>query len=242
VTAHIQFVRVGKLKGAGIIKRAARHNLREIAREIGGYGGIDGRRVHLNQVLRGALTADGVAATAQALLDGAGIAKPRKNAVLCIEAIISLRPGSRVEQAVFFPDALAWLDAHFCCPIVSAVLHLDEEAPHLHALIVPLVDGCLRGSDLIGGKFKMLALQDSFHEAVGKPHGLISAKSKINTRVLTKEANARVFPDSETTSLSCVGFVKPLSLTKSQRMDLLTWQFSTGIQQKLARRAHRWAN
>lgn len=238
MTAHVQFVRVGKLKGAGIIKRAARHNLREIAREIGGYGGIDGRRVHLNQVLRGATTADGVASAAQALLDGAGITKPRKNAVLGIEVIVSLRPASRVNQEAFFADSLAWLDAHFRCPLISAVLHLDEEAPHFHALIVPLADGCLRGSDLVGGKFKMLALQNSFHEVVGKPHGLTMAKSGKPSKT-----NPRDSTDSGAASLSCVGFAKnPRIGLRQQRLEILTWQFTIGIQQKLAMGCHRWTH
>ena len=239
MTVHAQLVRVGRLKGAGIIKRASKHNLREIAREIGGYGGIDGRRVLLNQVLRGATTAEGVAAAAAELLKQVKTTI-RKDAVICIEVLFSLRPGSQVNQQAFFADSLAWIDAYFKVPVVSAVVHNDEGAPHLHVLIVPLVDGCMRGSDLVSSRYKLIALHADFHEVVGKPHGMILVKSrkpsKSNPRV-PKEAGKE-----KTNSMSLLGFDQPPALTKHQRLELLTWQFTAGIQQKLARGSHRWSH
>jgi hypothetical protein len=61
---HAQFLRIGKLKGDGIIELAAKHNLRELAAEIGNYGDIDGQLTHLNYILRGADTAADVASDA----------------------------------------------------------------------------------------------------------------------------------------------------------------------------------
>jgi hypothetical protein len=170
--SHAQFLRIKKLKGEAIITLAARHNLREIAAEIGGYGDIDGRRVHLNYILRGAGTAASVASAAQQLMDEAKVKHIRKDAVRGLEIIFSLRAGSAIDDKVFFTDALAWADKYFDVPVVSAVAHLDEAAIHCHAILVPIVAGRMAGSSLMGNKPKLLAMQTDFQEQVGCRYGL----------------------------------------------------------------------
>lgn len=55
---------------------------------------------------------------------------------------------------------------------MSAVVHYDEAAPHCHVLLLPLVRGRMIGSDLIGGRAKLQAMQANFHEQVGQRYGL----------------------------------------------------------------------
>lgn len=161
-----------KLKGTGIIEVAAKHNLREIAAEIGDYGDIDGRRTNRNYILCGANTAAGVASDAQSLMDEAGIKSLRKDVVLGLEIIISLRPNSTIDTESFFSDSLAWAKGFFRAPVVSAVVHFDENAPHCHIIIVPLVDGHMNGSRLMGYKYRLYSMHANFNRKVGKHYGL----------------------------------------------------------------------
>ena len=79
MSKHAQLVRMKKLKGTAVIEVAAKHNLREIAAEIGGYGHIDGRRTAQNYILHGADTAAGVASAAQSAMDQAEVSIPRQS-------------------------------------------------------------------------------------------------------------------------------------------------------------------
>ncbi|WP_318512858.1 MobV family relaxase [Photobacterium leiognathi] len=77
---------------------------------------------------------------------------PRKNSVLCIEAVLSLSPDffqSNTNTKDFAINACKWLINEFGDNLVSAVLHLDEKTPHIHAHIVPMTnDGRLSAREL----------------------------------------------------------------------------------------------
>lgn len=166
-----RFVRLQRVKGKHAVEVAARHNLREIAAEYGGK--IDPARVHLNRVLFGAAKASDVAKAAADLLAGACIHALRKDAVRALEVIVSL-PGSAdvpLQDKVFL-DAVGWAQRYFGAPLLSAVIHRDEAAPHCHILILPLVDGRMQGSALYGYKSKLRAMLDNFDAHVGRPNGL----------------------------------------------------------------------
>lgn len=170
---HAQVIRLGRLKNDGIIKLAARHNLREIAAEVGCYGSIDGSRIHMNYILRGANSADDVARTAQALIEQAGIEKLRVDAIHGVEIIASLRPHSPIDDKAFFNDVVAWAERYFYpAPILSAVVHLDQNTPHCHMIFLPLIAGHMVGSEVIGDKNKLQDMQASFHRHVGERYGL----------------------------------------------------------------------
>lgn len=185
------FLRVKKLKGGGIIKSAARHNKREIQAELGADSHIDPARTRLNQTLQGAATPDGVALLAKDLMRGAGIGKLRKDAVLGIEAIFSLPPDTAINDTAYFTDCAMWAGVYFggAQNILSVDIHRDEAAPHSHVLIVPLVDNRMDGSNLIGGKQKMLEMQKLFFEAVASRYGLSKAPARLSGE--TKQAAAK---------------------------------------------------
>lgn len=65
----------------------------------------------------------------------------------------------------------------FKVTVLSAVIHLDESAPHCHVLLLPLVDGRMTGSDLVGNRTRLQAIQASFYELVGQRHGLTRPKA-----------------------------------------------------------------
>ncbi|CAM4053156.1 hypothetical protein VIAE109791_15375 [Vibrio aestuarianus subsp. francensis] len=72
--------------------------------------------------------------------------------MLCIEAVLSLSPDffqSNANTKEFAINARKWLINEFGDNLVSAVLHLDEKTPHIHAHIVPMTgDGRLSAREL----------------------------------------------------------------------------------------------
>ncbi|QRX84269.1 plasmid recombination protein [Glaciimonas sp. PAMC28666] len=177
---HAQFLRIKKLTGKAIIQVAARHNHREIVAELGAGSDshIDPARTCANIVLSGPESASGVAALAQGLLDNSGVKALRKDAVRGLEIIISLPPESSIDHLRFFVDATRWIERYFEAPVISAIIHNDEAAPHCHVLLLPLVHGRMVGSDLMGGRAKLLDMQANFHAQVGQRHGLTRQASQ----------------------------------------------------------------
>lgn len=170
---HIQVLRIKKLKGGGIIAHAARHNLREMQAEIGADSHIDPRKSSLNVVLRGAGRAADVAAEAVGLMEQAQLKRPlQKNGVHGLEIIFSLPSSSGIAEVDYFSDAVAWAELFFEIPILSAVIHNDEAAPHCHAIMLPLFDGRMIGSALMGNRTRLLAMQADFYAKVGQAYGL----------------------------------------------------------------------
>lgn len=172
--ADSQFLRMKKLTGKDIVEVAGRHNHREISRELGrSYNStIDLNRVGLNYVIRGGETAAAIAQEAQERMTSAGIVKLRKDAVRALELIVSLNPGSGVNERKYFADATAWCESYFGAPVISAIVHLDEGAPHCHIILLPLVNGRMIGSDLMGYKSRLQDIQQDFNHKVGTRYGL----------------------------------------------------------------------
>lgn len=109
--------------------------------------------------------------------------KRRRDAVLCIEYLITASPeafsrrGGHLDDlgSGFFSDALSWLQArHGKDNVVCAAIHLDETTPHLIAYVVPLTpDGRLSAREFLGGPTAMRAMQDDFYQACGQTRGLL---------------------------------------------------------------------
>lgn len=171
-----QFVALKKLTGKDIVRIAAKHNLREIQAEIGADSHIDHTRIGQNQILAGADTAAAIAAETNRLMVEAGVGNLRRDAVRAVEIVISLPTVSTINQGFFFSDSLAWVQEFFAVPVLSAVVHLDEAAQHCHVLLLPLVNERMVGSDLVGNRTRLQAMQASFYERVGQRHGLIRPK------------------------------------------------------------------
>lgn len=172
-----------------VIRVAAMHNLREIAAEfgIGADSHIDPSRIKLNYQLRGPETAAGVAELAQVLLDGAGINSLRKDAAMALEVIFSLPQGCAIDHREFFAESVAWADAFFNAPILSAAVHLDEAAPHCHVLVLPLVGGRMNGGKLAGGPSKIRLMQADFSDKVGKRYGLAQQAPRKSHSAATRQ-------------------------------------------------------
>jgi hypothetical protein len=116
--------------------------------------------------------------------------KPRKNACMAIECVFSL-PANRHPQGTrpFFEACFEWIKTALTGVVLSFDVHLDEGAPHAHALILPLLDGKLQGHIIRGGRGNIKNLQNAFMQEVGNRHGLKSEKR------LTAAAKAQLFTD-----------------------------------------------
>lgn len=110
----------------------------------------DPLRTHLNKEL--IMFPEGVASRSQAIqhrIDNAGISrKISKTQVRAIRILLTGSPDKmkEIESAgrleYWCNDNIEWLNRTYGkANIVSAVLHLDESTPHLHATIVPITTG-----------------------------------------------------------------------------------------------------
>ncbi len=130
----------------------------------------------------------------------------QKNAVLLLETIMTATPEA-FTQPGFNLDA--WVNAQIeyvhrkfgAANLISAVLHLDEETPHVHALIVPEIQRierrgnkkttkpqvpkppkpALAASQWIDGRAKLAALQSDYAAAMA-PFGLMRGKERSGAR------------------------------------------------------------
>ena len=159
---------------------AARHNLREIQAELGSVGRIDPGRSATNAILAGPADAAQVQAKAASLLAAAGLnpAAMRRDHVQALEFVFSLPPSSGVDHAAYFARCLAWLMEALPLPVLSAVSHADEHAPHLHILLLPLADGVYAGGKPVE-RPKLLRLRESFFNVVAGPAGLQRESAKL---------------------------------------------------------------
>jgi hypothetical protein len=155
------------------VEIVARHNLREIVAERGADSHIDVERIKDNYIIAGASTAAGVADYEHELLADACLSKKlRKDAVRALELVFSLPPDTVIDHRAYFVAAFEWARQYYDAPILSAVVHLDESAPHCHVVILPLVDGKMDGSRLFGNHDKFIATLEDFYQQVASKFGL----------------------------------------------------------------------
>jgi hypothetical protein len=109
-----------------------------------------------------------------------GQQKYRKDAVLCVEMLLSVspeyfRPDNPAIAGYWEPDKLErfqwavqqWLTEKYGDRVLRAELHLDEATPHIHAYIIPLDDrDKLNCKGLFGSREKLRQWQDSYAKAL----------------------------------------------------------------------------
>lgn len=116
--------------------------------------------------------------------------KIRKNAVLCIEYLITASPewsgwGTDQEKE-FFKRSLEFLKVkHGAKNVITISIHRDETTPHLIAYVVPIdPKSKLNARHFLGGRHKLSQMQTSFAEEVqnlGLERGLEGSKAEHTT-------------------------------------------------------------
>ena len=112
--------------------------------------------------------------------------KHRKDAVLCIEYMITASPEFFAEggdSKAYFETAYAWLQAkHGAENVITATIHMDETTPHMAAYVVPLDEsGKLNAKKFLGGRDKLSQMQTDFANHVaefGLDRGVKGSKAK----------------------------------------------------------------
>jgi hypothetical protein len=107
-------------------------------------------------------------------------AKVRKNAVLCVEYLMTASPEDMhsktpEQQDAYFADSLDWLrKRHGAENVIYAGVHRDEQTPHMYAYVVPKDPdtGRLNCRRFLGGSAALREMQTDFAEQVGKQHQL----------------------------------------------------------------------
>lgn len=166
-------LRVKKLKSFGAVARSARHTFREQPTP-----NADPSQLKRNKTV-GAKGAEKVLAALKSALPE----KRRKDAVLCLEYLVTASPeafkrhGGKLDDTGdgYFSDALDWLrKRHGASNVLSATVHLDEATPHLVAYVVPKTpQNRLAARHFLGGPQVLRAMQDGFHAACGASRGLL---------------------------------------------------------------------
>jgi len=156
-------MRVAKLKTVGEIGALGKHN--ERTRDT---PNADDTRLQENVRLVG--SGDWMA-DAQARLADARYRRP--DAVLAIEHVMTASreffangDGARLHD--WTERSMAWLrNTYGDKNVVAAVLHRDEQTPHIQALVVPLDErDHLNAKNWTGGREKLRALQDGYAQAM----------------------------------------------------------------------------
>lgn len=164
-------LRVEKVKCMANIRQAGAHQHRHHT----DTPNADPAKKHLNVVMVGT---NNMTKDVQSRLDEL-TKSPRKNAVLCMDGLITLSPeafftakGMPDNAALekFVDTTMQWLTERFGKNLVSAVVHLDELSPHLHFTVVPIdekTDGriVLNARDLFN-KWQLADMQRSYNETM----------------------------------------------------------------------------
>ena len=103
--------------------------------------------------------------------------RTRSDSVRVVEALITATPEffkgkKRSELKEFFNKALEFIKQNQAPEtIISAVVHLDEKAPHMHLCFVPLTeDKRLCAKEILGNKKKLTQWQDKYWEHMVKKY------------------------------------------------------------------------
>lgn len=127
-----------------------------------------------NEKLWGADTPEEVANLARSLMTKHEVKKLRKDAVRAVEVVLSLSLDHGIDDTAFFTDSMYWFAERFggMENLLAADIHRDEVHDHIHMLFLPLLDGRMVGSQMVGGRGKIKSCKLSFNEEVCRQHGV----------------------------------------------------------------------
>ena len=138
---HPVVLRVTKLKNLGHVVASGRHTWRQAD-----VPNARAEFTHLNQDWRPAASAEQLASAVRERHKRV-TEKPSADAVACLEYLVTANQdafsvnGGHVDWCAYFSDAVAWLEAkHGKDNVVAVNIQLDEQAPHMVAYVVPLVE------------------------------------------------------------------------------------------------------
>ncbi len=170
--ASSHLLRLGTIKGKHGVLVAMKHNKRTLQGERGASANIDVTRTPLNYSIASENSPEAIALHAKMQMLKTNI-EPRKNQVMAVEIVFSLPIDRHTQETKpFFNSCYEWIKETFAGELLSFDVHLDESAPHAHAVILPLIDGKMQGRKLMGDKGNLMRLINKFHNEVARHYGL----------------------------------------------------------------------
>jgi hypothetical protein len=249
-------VRTAKLKTAGNLGGLNNHLERKME-----VPNADADLTYLNrrQVGSGDLVKD-----VSSRLQAAGVEKPRKNAVLAIEHLMTASPEAfplRKDKApdgsgspyrlvgnkadierwqTFEKNCMKWLKERYgAANLVNFTVHVDEQTPHIHAIVVPIDEkDKLNCRHYLGGREKLRDLQDSFataHQGIGLERGVQGSKAH-HTTVKQFYGQAKAFdkaPSLEIQAAAPVASIQAPETNLFGQMKLDPQEYAKGQEKRL---------
>jgi len=159
--------RVGKIKSQSQLSQAQSHNLRQ--RET---FNADPLKKSNNEILYGS---EFVRDDVNKRLEETGV-KVRKDSVLCAEMILTASPEFFNTNASFKEwknENLKFLKEKYGDNLINVIIHNDEQTPHLHAIITPIIsdeqnNNRLSMKDYLSGKKNLRELQTDYAKSMEK--------------------------------------------------------------------------
>jgi hypothetical protein len=178
-------LRIEKIKDLVKLRGVGLHNSREI--DVPNASNTIGRSTLLSG-------SDHPSDRLQMVLNSLAI-KPRKNAVLAVEILLTFSPEykDQVDLKRWVTLNQKFIESEFPKgSVLSAHLHTDETTPHIHVVMAPLKKKEVRGEikwvlcarDYFGGKEKLQGLQDRYAESMvetGLVRGIKNSKATHET-------------------------------------------------------------
>lgn len=162
-----------------------------------------------------------------------------------IEWLFSVTLGYEGDHLSLYNDCLSWLAAYYPdCPLVHAVIHYDENEPHMHVIMIPIRGNSLPASDILSFKGEARTRNSNLYTAIGKKHGLTlktSLKGAIKKRAAeividalekrnTPSFMGNIWPAIKSSIRNSPdGFLDPLGITLAQLVSVESGVIATKV-------------
>lgn len=160
---------------------AEAHNLRKIPAEVKTFHHINPEESHLNKELvpLGKETLEGkvLRLVTEAGIDPNKGVNKRFDKGYAIEWMFTTTHGFQCDFELLYKECLDWLRLrHPTCPIAHAVIHYDENTPHLHVIMVPIKGTRLPSSNVLGYKGVCRKRNEDLFSFLGHKYGFTSSQ------------------------------------------------------------------
>ena len=171
------FLNLHKIRTLQQLRRALKHNKREIAKELGAGSHIDPTKSHLNYSLTGSSTSLELMEQVHQVITSYRNTLQRairRDAVVAVEVVFSVSAAKAdIDLQKYFNDCFAWSLIEFALASpLSADVHHDEANPHLHVIFLCVTDSRLIASQVAGDKRAYRDRREDFYVNVARHYGL----------------------------------------------------------------------
>jgi len=177
------FITILKLHGrTNTLKVAEAHNLRRITAEFRTCNHIDEfetpNNIELISLGTKSLEEKVLHEISKAGIDMSTKHNKRHDKGYALEMVYSPTAGWDGDAELLFRECCQWQTNYYQgCPIVHAVIHYDEGTPHLHTVMVPIVENRLPASDVRGYKGATTERNRNLFNKVAHKYGFTSSES-----------------------------------------------------------------